>query len=107
MQEPGLDRHEWQSEWASLEEDFDADPFNSLRYVHELIGRMLKERGILDDSFVATEGADPELLRPYEAGAELIRRIDSELDVEDADVREALENYRELFETLVTERAPP
>jgi hypothetical protein len=107
MQEPGLDRHEWESEWASLEEDFDADPFNSLRYVHELIGRMLKERRILDDSFVATEGADPELLRPYEAGAELVRRIDAELVVEEADVREALENYRELFQTLVTERAAP
>jgi hypothetical protein len=107
MQEPGLDRHEWESEWASLEEDFDADPFSSLRYVHELLGRMLKERGILDDSFVAKEGADPELLRPYEAGAELVRRIDAEVDVEEADVREALENHRELFQTLVTERAPP
>jgi hypothetical protein len=107
MQEPGLDRHEWESEWASLEGDFDADPFNSLRYAHELLGRMLKERGILDDSFVAKEGADPELLRPYEAGAELVRRIDAEVDVEEADVREALENYRELFQSLVAERAPP
>jgi hypothetical protein len=104
VQEPGLDRHEWESEWASFEEDFDSDPFNSLRYVHELIGRMLKEREILDDTFVATEGADPELLSPYEAGAELVRKIDAEVDVEDADVREALENYRELFQTLVTER---
>jgi hypothetical protein len=104
MQEPGLDRHEWESEWASFEEDFDSDPSNSLRYVHELIGRMLKEREILDDSFVAKEGADPELLRPYEAGAELVRKIDAQVDVEEADVREALENYRELFRTLVTER---
>jgi hypothetical protein len=107
MQEPGLDRHEWESEWASLEEDFTDDPVGSLRLVHELMGRMLKERGVLDDSLVGNEGADPELLRPYEAGAELVRKLDDELDVDEADIREALENYRELFETLVSERAPP
>jgi hypothetical protein len=107
MQEPGLDRHEWESEWASLEQDFTDDPAGSLRYVHELIGRMLKERGILDDSFVATEGADPNLLRPYEAGAELVQKLDDELDVDEADIRAALENYRDLFETLVSERASP
>jgi hypothetical protein len=107
MQEPGLDRHEWEGEWASLEEDFTDDPAGSLRFVHELIGRMLKERGVLDDSLVANEGADPELLRPYEAGAELVRQLDDALEVDDADIREALENYRDLFQTLVSERAPP
>jgi hypothetical protein len=107
MQEPGLDRHEWESEWASLEEDFDADPFNSLRYVHALITRMLKERRILDENLVVKEGVDPDLIRPWEAGSELVRRLDAELDVEEADVREALENYRDLFQTLVSERAPP
>ena len=107
MHEPGLDRHEWESEWASLEEDFADDPAGSLRLVHELIGRMLKERGILDDNLVANEGADPELLRSHEAGAELVRKLDDELDVDEADIREALENYRELFQTLVSERAAP
>src|SRR5215218_6551322 len=56
MQEPGLDRHEWESEWASLEEDFEADPFNSLRQVHALITRILKERRILDENLVVKEG---------------------------------------------------
>ena len=107
MQEPGLDRHEWESEWASLEEDFDSDPFNSLRSVNALITRMLKERSIVDENLVVREGADPDLVRSWEASAELVRRLDAELDVEEADVREALENYRELFQTLVSERAPP
>ena len=106
MQEPGLDRHEWESEWTSLEEDFAEDPAGSLRFAHELIGRMLKERGILDESFVAREGVDPELLRTYEAGTELVRRLDEELDVDEVDIREALEDYRGLFQTLVSERAP-
>jgi hypothetical protein len=104
MQEPGLDRHEWESEWASLEEGFTDDPAGSLRFVHELIGRMLKERAILDDESVAKEGADPELMRPYEAGAELVRKLDEELDVDEVDLRDALENYRDLFQRLVSER---
>jgi hypothetical protein len=107
MQEPGLDRHEWESEWASLEEGFEDDPAGSLRHVHELMSRMLSERGILDESFVVREGADPELLRPWESAAEIVRKLDDEVDVEESDVREALENYRQLFETLLVERAPP
>jgi hypothetical protein len=107
MQEPGLDRHEWESQWASLEEDFDADPADSLRAVHELMSRMLRERGVLDDSSVAREGADPDLLRPWEAARDLVLRLDAELDVEETDIREALDNYRELFDALLAERSAP
>jgi hypothetical protein len=106
MVEPGLDRHEWESQWASLEEEFDADPADSLRAVHELMTRMLGERGILDDTAVR-DGADPDLIRPWEAAGDLVRRLDEGLDVEETDIREALANYRELFETLLAERAAP
>jgi hypothetical protein len=105
MQEPGLDRHEWESEWASLEEGFADDPAGSLRLAHGLIRRMLEEREILDDSVAAPETADPELLRPYEAGAELVRKLDEGLEIDEVDIRETLESYRELFQTLSSERA--
>jgi hypothetical protein len=107
MVEPGLNRHEWESEWASLEEDFDGDPADSIRQVHELMTRMLAERGILDDELVTVEGVDPELVAPWEAARDLVRRLDAELDVEAQDLREALENYRELFDTLLAERSAP
>lgn len=107
MLEPGLDRHEWESEWASLEEDLADAPREGLPYLHELMSRMLRERGILDQSFVAREGADPELLRPWETAGELVRKLDSGEDVEVEDVTEAIENYRELFETVLAERTPP
>ena len=73
MVEPGLDRHEWESQWASLEEDFDADPADALRQVHELMTRALMEREILDDELVTVEGADPELVRPWAAARDLSR----------------------------------
>lgn len=107
MIEPGLDRHEWESEWASLEEDFDSDPAESLRQVHELMTRALMERGILDDNLVANEGADRELVAPWDAARDLVRELDAGLDVEEQDIREALESYREVFDTLRGERSAP
>jgi hypothetical protein len=69
--------------------------------------RMLQERNVLDASFVAMEGVDPDLIRPWEAARELVRRLDDSEDVDDEDVFDEIENYRELFETLLAERRPP
>lgn len=108
MAEPGLDAHEWESEWASLDDDLADSPETALPYIHELITRMLKERRILDDSLAAMEGADPDWVRTWQAGADLVKKVDDPgLDVEREDIVEQIENYRELFETLLAERAPP
>jgi len=108
VSEPGLDVHEWESEWASLDDDLADSPETALPYIHELITRMLKERRILDDSLAAMEGADPDWVRTWQAGADLVKKVDDPgLDVEREDIVEQIENYRELFETLLAERAPP
>jgi hypothetical protein len=108
VSEPGLDVHEWESEWASLEDDIADSPETALPYVHELMTRVLKERRVLDDSLAVLEGADPEWVKTWEAGAELVRKLDDPgVDVERADLVEQIENYRELFETLLAERASP
>ena len=108
MSEPGLDPHEWESEWASLEDDIADSPETALPYSHELITRMLKERRILDDSLAVMEGADPDWVRTWQAGADLVKKVDDPgLEVEREDIVEQIENYRELFETLLAERAPP
>ena len=108
MSEPGLDLHEWESEWASLEDDIADSTETALPYIHELITRMLKERRILDDSLAVMEGADPDWVRTWQAGADLVKKVDDPgLEVEREDIVEQIENYRELFETLLAERAPP
>jgi hypothetical protein len=108
VSEPGLDLHEWESEWASIEDEIADSPETALPYVHELITRMLKERKILDESLAVTEGADPDWVRTWEAGVELVRQLDDPgVDVERGDIVDQIENYRELFQALVVERAPP
>jgi uncharacterized protein DUF2795 len=61
--EPGLDRHEWTTEFAQLEEDMRDDPFGALPALTELVERMLRERGYelqseLDEDGIVREFAD-------------------------------------------------
>lgn len=43
--EPGLDRHEWATEFAQIEEGMHDDPYDALPTLTELVQRMLVERG--------------------------------------------------------------
>ena len=106
--EPGLDVHEWESEWASLEDDIADSPEAALPYLHDLVTRVLKERRVLDDVLVVSEGAEPDWARTWEAGRDLVARLDDPgLDVERQDVLDQIEEYRSLFERLLAERAAP
>src|SRR5919108_5673898 len=62
MVEPGLNRHEWESEWQQLEEALHESPEEALPDARDLVERMLEERGALDDESVTVEGIDPELV---------------------------------------------
>ena len=46
MQEPGLDRHDWESELRSLEDDVRDDPLAALPELDRLVARMIEETGI-------------------------------------------------------------
>jgi hypothetical protein len=106
--EPGLDVHEWESEWASLEDEIADSPEGALPAIHHLITRILRERHILDDSLVANEGVDPDWIRTWQAGAELVAKLDDPgIDVEQQDVVDQIEEYRGLFEALLEDRAAP
>ena len=106
--EPGLDVHQWESEWASLEDDIADSPETALPLVHELVTRMLKERRILDENLVVAEGADPDWFRTWEAGMELVAVLDDlDTDVDRQDIVDQIEEYRALFDALVAERSPP
>ncbi|HET7854938.1 MAG TPA: hypothetical protein VFL41_00625 [Gaiellaceae bacterium] len=107
MTEPGLDLHDWESEWQQLEPLVRDSPAEALPELHDLIVRMLKEREILDEELVATEGADPELLAEYVAGKDVVDRLERGEDVDPGDVASVVGGYRSLFEFLTSERAAP
>jgi hypothetical protein len=105
--EPDPDVHDWESEWQQLEPLVRDSPAETLPELHDLIVRMLQERGMLDGDLVATEGADPELLAEYVAGTVVVRRLEAGETVDPGDIASVIGGYRSLYEFLTTEGAAP
>jgi hypothetical protein len=108
MVEPGLDRHEWESEWQSLEEQLADAPRESLSQLDDLVARMLDARGFAIDEPVTSEGDDREISAEFLAARETTRLVDSGSDdVSPGDVAAAINGYRAIFEYVLAEHPAP
>ena len=108
MQEPGLSRHEWESEWAALEEELEESPAGALTELDDLVERMLNERGYALDDPVAREGDEREVVVEFLAAREITRLVDEGSDaVSPGDVAAAVNGYRSIYEYLIAERSTP
>jgi hypothetical protein len=106
--EPGLDRHEWESEWASLEPGVLDSPREALPELDDLVRRMLDERGFSLDDPVAGEGDDPEVLTEYASARDIRLRAErDDPDLSPGDVASAVESYRNVYEYLLENRSAP
>ena len=107
MVEPGLDRHEWETEWAALEPLVVDSPAEALPELDDLIRRMLVEAGYPVDTpdAVDDEGIDPEVLGSYRAAHQLRMHVDRGEDVDPGDVGQAIGLYREIFEHVLNRDA--
>ena len=108
MQEPGLSRHEWESEWAALQEELEESPAGALTELDDLVERMLNERGYALDDPVAREGDEREVVVEFLAAREITRLVDEGSDaVSPGDVAAAVNGYRSIYEYLIAERSTP
>ena len=105
--EPGLDKHEWESQWQQFEEDLESSPAEALPEVDQLIYEMLEARGYAIDDPVVSEGDDREIVAEFLAAHEITQQINNDEEVDPGDVAAAVEGYRSLYEYLIEERAPP
>jgi hypothetical protein len=107
MLEPGLDLHEWESEWQALEPLVEDSPREALPELDRLLERMLEARGFAPNDPVVAQGDEPEILANFRAAREITRRDASFADISLGDVAQAIEDYRLVYETLVEQRAAP
>jgi hypothetical protein len=107
MSEPGLDMHEWETEWADLDEAAADSPDETLPEMVRVIGAMLAARGFQLDEPITAEGEEPEILRSYVAARELAGVLDRGVDVENEDVVEAIDDLRAVHDYVINERAAP
>ena len=105
MQEPGLDRHEWETEWSDLEERLRDDPSDALFALDELIGRMLGARGVPVREQDGQTGTEPETVRAFGEARRITELVGKGEDVDPGDIAHAVDAYRELYLTLL-ERGP-
>jgi hypothetical protein len=107
MQEPGLDRHEWETQWEDLQERLRDEPREALPELDRLVERMLLERGYPVDDPVADEGIDPDLLATFRSAREITRLFESDADVSPGEAATAVEDYRSVYQYLLEERSAP
>jgi hypothetical protein len=107
MVEPGLDKHEWESQWQEFEEDLESSPAEALPEVDRLIHEMLEGRGYAIDDPIVREGDDRDIVAEFSAAHEITQLINNDEDVDPGDVAAAVEGYRSLYEYLIEERGPP
>jgi hypothetical protein len=106
MYEPGLNRHEWESEWEALDDDLRTDPAHALPELDRLVARMLAETGYELTDAVVGEGGEREIVAEYLAAHEIVEAAERDSDeISPGDVASAINGYRAVFDHLVTTRA--
>ncbi|HEX3256762.1 MAG TPA: hypothetical protein VHQ96_13300 [Gaiellaceae bacterium] len=103
MVEPGLDRHEWETEWEQLEPLVVDSPAEALPELDDLVRRMIVESGypLETNDPVDDEGIDPEVLGSYRAAHEVRLLLDRGEDFDPGDVGQAIGLYREIYQHLL------
>ena len=106
MYDPGLDRHEWESEWEALEDGIRTDPADALPEVDRLVARMLEESGYDLADPVVREGDEREVVAEYLAAREILDAVERDSDgLSPGDVAAAINGYRAVFEHVAANRA--
>jgi hypothetical protein len=105
--EPGLDRHEWETEWQALEPLVVDSPAEALPEVDGLIERMMQERGFPVDEAGAHESAEPEIVAEFLEARRITRLVDAGETVGPGEIGAAITGYRNLYEFLLAERRAP
>ncbi|MBA3717099.1 MAG: hypothetical protein H0W87_02575 [Actinobacteria bacterium] len=105
--EPGLDRHEWESELASLEEDLRDSPAEALPELSRLVERMLEERGYDLYDPVVRDGEEREVVTEFRAAREVADRVDAGEDVDPGDIAVAIDGLGSLFAYVIVALEAP
>jgi hypothetical protein len=107
MHEPGLDKHEWETEYALLEPELADDPRAALPELADLVGRMLDERDVELDEPVTAEGEERDVVAEYRAAREVSDRSERGEDVDPGDIAAAINGLQSVYQHILIERAGP
>jgi hypothetical protein len=107
MHEPGLDRHEWESEYDALESELAGSPSEALPQLADLIERILSTRGYELDNPTAVDGDERDVVFEYLAARAVSDRVERGEAVDPGDIGAAVIGLQGLYSYLVVERSTP
>jgi hypothetical protein len=101
MQEPGVDEHEWISEWEDIDSLLTESPTEALAEADDLVARMMQARGFPLRERDGEDATEPETTRSFVEARRVTRQIESGASYDPGDVAVAVEAYRELYAYLL------
>jgi hypothetical protein len=106
MQEPGLDRHDWQTQLEQLDDDLRSDPADALPELADLVERMLEEADYDLNDPVARAGEERAVVAEYLAAREIADLVEEgNGERSPGDVATAISGLRAVAEYLIGERS--
>ena len=102
--EPGLDRHEWETEWEGLEPLVVDSPTEALPELDDLVARMMVARGFPVEEADAAAAAEPSIVAEFLEARRISRLVEAGEDVDPGEIGSAVTGYRNLYEYLLDDR---
>jgi hypothetical protein len=100
---PGVDQHDFATEWASLWDDAHADPREALPELEDLVRRLLERHGyVLDPGDPVAGGDEREIVGSYWAAREIADIARSGGSIDPGDAAQAIADLREIYESVIT-----
>jgi hypothetical protein len=101
QEDPGLDRHVWESEWESLQEELEDRPAETLPALVDIVAEMLRSEGYAIDDAVASEGDEREVLDDFREARRIAMIVSEGGDVDPGDIGAAVEGITSVYQTLI------
>jgi hypothetical protein len=100
VRDPGLDRHEWETEWQGLEPLVADSPAEALPELDGLVERMMVAHGYPVDEEHESEAPEAEIVKEFLEARRVARLVDAGERVDPGDVGAAVAGYRNVYDYL-------
>jgi hypothetical protein len=103
--EPGLDLHEWETQWQQYHDLAEEDPAQALPEIADFVEAILRRRGFRPELKPEAAGQSADVIGAFRFAREVSDRIErGDDDVGPGDVGAAHEALREVYESLTGHR---
>ena len=100
VHDPGVDRHEWETEWQGLEPLVADSPAEALPEVDGLVARMLEAHRFPVEEDHEFEAPEDEVVKEFREARRVTRLVEAGEPVDPGDIGAAVAGYRNVYDYL-------